>query len=165
MNPTKLVLHFSDFSVISYAIYKKWEIHLTIGVHLLQRGPWKDLCVCNVTPGARWPARLAKFRRTRRGSWPGKDGGGSRGALGFDLMGWMGVEGSGERPWWRQRGWPRRWLLFRRGGFGEASSLACVGAREDVGSADRREEPAEERRTAAAGGGSGQSGAQGDGGA
>jgi hypothetical protein len=50
MNPTKLVLHFSDFSVIFYAIYKKQEINLTIGVHLLQRGPSKDFCVCNVAP-------------------------------------------------------------------------------------------------------------------
>jgi hypothetical protein len=41
---------FSDFSVIFYAIYKKQEINLTIGVHLLQRGPWKDFCVCNVAP-------------------------------------------------------------------------------------------------------------------
>jgi hypothetical protein len=50
INPKKLVLHFSDFSVIFYAIYKKQEINLTIGVHLLQRGPWKDFCVCNVAP-------------------------------------------------------------------------------------------------------------------
>jgi hypothetical protein len=36
LNPTKLVLNFSDFSVIFYAIYKNQEITLTIGVHLLQ---------------------------------------------------------------------------------------------------------------------------------
>jgi hypothetical protein len=36
MNPTKLALHFSDFSVIFYAIYKNQEITFTIGVHLLQ---------------------------------------------------------------------------------------------------------------------------------
>jgi hypothetical protein len=35
-NPTKLVLHFSDVSVIFYAIYKNQEITFTIGVHLLQ---------------------------------------------------------------------------------------------------------------------------------
>jgi hypothetical protein len=29
-NPTKLVLHFSDFSTIFYAIYKKQENHFTI---------------------------------------------------------------------------------------------------------------------------------------
>jgi muramoyltetrapeptide carboxypeptidase LdcA involved in peptidoglycan recycling len=36
MNPKKLVLHFSDFSVIFYAIYKNQGITFTIGVHLLQ---------------------------------------------------------------------------------------------------------------------------------
>jgi hypothetical protein len=36
MNPTKLVSHFFDFSVIFYAIYKNQEITLTIEVHLLQ---------------------------------------------------------------------------------------------------------------------------------
>jgi hypothetical protein len=35
-NPNKLVLHFSDFSVIFYVIYKNQEITFTIGVHLLQ---------------------------------------------------------------------------------------------------------------------------------
>jgi hypothetical protein len=35
-NPTKLVVHFSDVSVIFYAIYKNQEITFTIGVHLLQ---------------------------------------------------------------------------------------------------------------------------------
>jgi hypothetical protein len=40
-----------------------------------------------------------------------------------------------------------------------------VDAREDVGGADRREEPAGERCAAEAGGGSGRSGAHGDGGA
>jgi hypothetical protein len=50
MNPTKLVLHFSDFSVIFYTIYKNQQTHFTILVALLQGGPWKDLCVCNVAP-------------------------------------------------------------------------------------------------------------------
>jgi hypothetical protein len=40
-NPTKLVLLFSDFSTIFYAIYKKQESHFTIGVTLLQGGPRK----------------------------------------------------------------------------------------------------------------------------
>jgi hypothetical protein len=42
-NPTKLVLYFSDFSVIFYAIFKNQEITFTIGVHLLQQGPWKEV--------------------------------------------------------------------------------------------------------------------------
>jgi hypothetical protein len=76
--------------VIFYTIYKNQESYFTIGVTLLQEGPWKELLRCNVAPGARWPARLAKFRRARRGSWPGKDGGGFRGALGVDLRVWTG---------------------------------------------------------------------------
>jgi hypothetical protein len=74
MNPTKLGLHFSDFSVIFYAIYKSQEISLTIGVTLLRGGPWKEIFFCNVALGARWPARLAKFRWGGRRSSPGKGG-------------------------------------------------------------------------------------------
>jgi hypothetical protein len=62
MNLTKLALHFSDFSVIFYAIYKNQEIANTIGVTLLKEGPWKELGVCNVAPGGGWPARAAGIR-------------------------------------------------------------------------------------------------------
>jgi hypothetical protein len=48
----KFVLHFSDFSVIFYAIYKKQGNDNTIGVILLQEGPWKELLLCNVALGA-----------------------------------------------------------------------------------------------------------------
>jgi hypothetical protein len=93
MNPTKSVLHFSDFSVIFYSIYKNLEIPSTIGIHLLQGSPRKVSLLCNVVPRGAAGAAPVKFRRARRQTWPGKDGGGSRGALGFDLMGWTGVEG------------------------------------------------------------------------
>jgi hypothetical protein len=86
----KLVSHFSGFFTILYGFYKKQESYFTIGVTLLQEGPWKESWFCNAAPGARWPVRLAKFWQARRGSWPRKDGGGSRGALGFDLMAWTG---------------------------------------------------------------------------
>jgi hypothetical protein len=52
MNPTKLVMHFSDFSTIFYAIYKKQLNHFTIGVNLLQGGPRKESVFCNVVLGA-----------------------------------------------------------------------------------------------------------------
>jgi hypothetical protein len=45
-------LHFSDFYVIFYAIYKNQENGNTIGVTLLQEGPWKEFDVCNVALGA-----------------------------------------------------------------------------------------------------------------
>jgi hypothetical protein len=77
MNPKKLSLHFSDFSVIFYAIYKNQEIANTIGVTLLQEGPWKELGVCNVAPGGGGPARAAGIRRARRRLRPGKGWGGA----------------------------------------------------------------------------------------
>jgi hypothetical protein len=48
----KLVSHFSDVSVIFYAIYKNQELSLTIGVTFLQERPWKDFGFCNVAPEA-----------------------------------------------------------------------------------------------------------------
>jgi hypothetical protein len=72
----KIFSHFTDFSVIFYAIYKKQENGNTIGVTLLQEGPWKVLLLCNVAPGARWPARLAKIPARLAVVRPGKDGGG-----------------------------------------------------------------------------------------
>jgi hypothetical protein len=52
MDPTKLVSHFSEFSVIFYAIYKVQQSAYTIGVTFFQLGPWKDLKVRNVVPPA-----------------------------------------------------------------------------------------------------------------
>jgi hypothetical protein len=47
-NPTKLVLHFSDFSMILYAIYKNQQKHLYYLRITLQQGPWKvlDYYIC-----------------------------------------------------------------------------------------------------------------------
>jgi hypothetical protein len=47
-----LALHFSDFPLIFYALYKNQEISLTIGVTLLQERPWKEWLLCNVALGA-----------------------------------------------------------------------------------------------------------------
>jgi hypothetical protein len=74
MNPTKLVLHFSDFSVIFYAIYKKqgnslYYFSCTFAAGTLERtlalqcGPWARLAGA----GEQNPARFA-------GVWPGKGG-------------------------------------------------------------------------------------------
>jgi hypothetical protein len=65
--PTKLVLHFSEFSVIFYAIYKNQQTHFTILVALVQGGPQKDLCFCNVVLGAAGRRGEAKFRRATAG--------------------------------------------------------------------------------------------------
>jgi hypothetical protein len=94
-NQKKLVLHFSDFSMIFYAIYKKQEIHFTIGVTTLQESPRKEICFCNVVPGGGRPARVAGIRRARRRSWPGKAWGGAYGPLGSYLG--TGLVGRGGR--------------------------------------------------------------------
>jgi hypothetical protein len=53
-----LALHFSEFSVIFYAIYKISQLTFPIGDALLQLGPWQELLLRNVAPGRGWPARL-----------------------------------------------------------------------------------------------------------
>jgi hypothetical protein len=83
MNPTKLVLHFYDFSMIFHAIYKKQEFHFTIGVTTLQESPRKEICFCNVVHGGGRPARAARFRRAMVGSY---------GPLGVDLGVGRGME-------------------------------------------------------------------------
>jgi hypothetical protein len=55
MDPTKLVLHFSDFSVIFYAIYKKQPKQFYYFIYQLQGGPRKELQIRNVVPG--WTGR------------------------------------------------------------------------------------------------------------
>jgi hypothetical protein len=96
MNPTKLVLHFYDFSMIFYAIYKKQQNHFTIGVTLLQGGPRKEVWLCNVAPGAPASGGSAKFRPTAGRGRPGTGGGGALGPRGpIPVLGW-GREESGE---------------------------------------------------------------------
>jgi hypothetical protein len=73
-----LVLHFSDFSVIFYAIYKKQGNGNTIGVTLLQERPWKDLWRCNVVVGAAGRRGWAKFQRPAALGCGEKVGEGSR---------------------------------------------------------------------------------------
>jgi hypothetical protein len=97
-NPTKLSLHFYDFSIIFYAFYKNQQICFTIGDPVLRVGPWKELGIHNYAPGshktpwnksnlaigssakgAAWPAGS---RRGRCRSRPGKRWGGTRAHLG-----------------------------------------------------------------------------------
>jgi hypothetical protein len=88
-NPTKLVLHFYDFSMIFYTIYKKQPNHFTIGVNLLQGGPRKEIFFCNVAPGRSTSGGPAKFRPTAGRGRPGTGGGESKGCCGPILgVGW-----------------------------------------------------------------------------
>jgi hypothetical protein len=68
-----LVVHFSDFSTICYAIYKNQETHFTISVALLQQGPWKELFLCNVALAASSGVPAEIPAGNRRG--PAGDGG------------------------------------------------------------------------------------------
>jgi hypothetical protein len=77
-----LVSHFSDFSVIFYAIYKNQPLTFTIGVALLQGGPRKEKLLCNAAPGSGGRRGVAKFRRTSPGFGRGRAGEGPRGAKG-----------------------------------------------------------------------------------
>jgi hypothetical protein len=71
-NPTKLVLHIYDFSMIFYAIYKNQENYNTIGDTLLQKNPRKDTFLCNVAPGVAGRRGEAKFRRAAAGLGQGR---------------------------------------------------------------------------------------------
>jgi hypothetical protein len=83
MDPTKLVSHFSKFSVIFYAIYKIQQFGSTIGVTFLQLGPWKELKVRNVTPMAAGRHGLPNSGEAGGSLARGRGGGGSRGYLGL----------------------------------------------------------------------------------
>jgi hypothetical protein len=76
MDPTKWVSHFSDFSVIFYAIYKKQGNGNTIGVTLLREGPWKEFWVCNVALGAAGRRGLLDSGELAAGLCRGRAGGG-----------------------------------------------------------------------------------------
>jgi hypothetical protein len=68
----KIGFTFFWFFLILYAIYKNQEITFTIGVHLLQWGPWKELEFRNVAPGRGWPARVSQIPVRFARVWPGK---------------------------------------------------------------------------------------------
>jgi hypothetical protein len=100
-NPTKLVLHFSEFSMIFYAFYKFQQNGCTIEDVTLRRGPRKDLGPRN------WVLRPTG-RRARRKSGSssgapgrGKGRGGPQahlGRVGARRLGGEGTNG-GVRRW------------------------------------------------------------------
>jgi hypothetical protein len=148
-----LVSHFSDFSVIFYAIYKNQPLTFTIGVALLQERPWEDFYFCNVVPGAREAVLFAGIRRARRRSRPGKDGEGRGVAKGSTEFGELaGARGRGRtgkvEGWLRVRfagldgvEWLRRWGALAASGGGRRG-LYCDAAgacRSWAGGAARKE--------------------------
>jgi hypothetical protein len=77
-----LVSHFSEFSVIFYAIYRVQQIWVTIGVTFLQLGPWKDFGLCNWVLMAAGRRGSPKSGEAGSALGRGKGGGRSRGHLG-----------------------------------------------------------------------------------
>jgi hypothetical protein len=73
-NPKKLVLYFSDFSTIFYAIYKNKGNHFIIGVTLLQGSPQKESWFSNVVPRGAAGAAPVQFRLGGRRSSPREGG-------------------------------------------------------------------------------------------
>jgi hypothetical protein len=90
-NPTKLSLHFSEFSTIFYAFYKiqpKVEHYLRSIFHRgpwktfqtytqasgSRKTPWKELAACNWVPGHGCRRRRPKFRCSGAGIGRGKGG-------------------------------------------------------------------------------------------
>jgi hypothetical protein len=78
MDPTKLVSHFSEFSVIFYTIYKVQQFGSTIGVYLLRKGPWKEFEARNVVLGAAGRRGLANSGEAGGAPDRGRGGGGPR---------------------------------------------------------------------------------------
>jgi hypothetical protein len=95
----KLVLHFSDFSVIFYAIYKKQEIHFAVRPSernvALQCSPWGR------PAGAGGSIPVSAGGETRRG----RRGGG----LGVSMVRFGGSDGESSRRRSGHAGGRRRW--------------------------------------------------------
>jgi hypothetical protein len=137
MNLTKLDLHFSDFSVIFYAIYKNQEITFTIGVHLLQQGPWKDFGFCNVVPGRGGRRGVAKFRRGSPGFGRGRAVEGSMGHGRLVSLVGQGGGGAGEQVHRRPGTAAAQCRREAARGSGKASRRAAVREGEGGGSLGR----------------------------
>jgi hypothetical protein len=135
-NPTKFVLHFSEFPTILYAFYKSLQKEYTIEDAFLRLGPWKEIGTRNWVPRPWEAAAPAKFRRA--GRTPGRGSGGARphahlgpeggrswggGAAGEGARRWpaaaaAAAQGSGEDGAWldNARPWEEHWGLGERVG-------------------------------------------------
>jgi hypothetical protein len=131
-NPTKLGLHFSDFSTIFYEFYKIQHLHLDLEETVLRTGPrisqtsHRDEKVdCNWVPGAMAGGWISNPTRGRLGS-AGKGRGSVqgltydrfRGLDGFEGVPARGLGGTSLR-------WPQRARL--RQSCGEAGPICSTG--------------------------------------
>jgi hypothetical protein len=95
VNPTKVILHFSEFSTIFYAIYKILQNINTIGDPLLHRGPWKGSGSYKYAPGL----RLDPQKDSRSCNLVLGAAGGAGGAISAELRwrSWLGIVRGGTR--------------------------------------------------------------------
>jgi hypothetical protein len=123
MDPTKLVSHFYEFSVIFYAIYNNQQFNVTIGVHLSRIGPWKETKTCNVIPPAAGRRGVLDSGELAAGPCRGRAGGGL--GVSYGSIQWAGRGGraAGER---------------RAGGQGGAAAAVCVRRRGKAGVGNAR---------------------------
>jgi hypothetical protein len=123
MDPTKLVSHFSEFSVIFYTIYNNQQFTLTIEVYLLRKGPWKEWNACNVIPPAVGRRGVLDSGELAAGPCRGRAGGGLGVSYGSIQWAGRGGKAAGERrtgdPRWR----PARLLLAGEGGSGNRTGV------------------------------------------
>jgi hypothetical protein len=137
MDPTKLVSHFSEFSVILYTIYKNQRFTLTIEVYLCEKDPGNSLGFA-IGP-LRWPAGAAGQNsggspRVSAGEGCGED----LGVLGDRFVGCLEpVVAGGRGCAGGQEHWPPRLAVPARGwGTGGGCVPAgCGGAKGGVGEA------------------------------
>jgi hypothetical protein len=97
MNPTILVLQFSEFSMIFYTFYKILQSCNTIEDGILHRNPCKESRLCNWVPRPWEAARLRPIPASRRRSRPGKRWGVTVGSPRVD--GWSECERGSLRRW------------------------------------------------------------------
>jgi hypothetical protein len=140
-SPTKLVWHFSEFSMIFYAFYKFQKNGYTIEDVTLRLGPWKDPVPRNWVP--RPTGRWARWKSDGSGDTPGR--GTARGRVHAHLgsigsRDWRGeVAGAGARRW------PAAAAAAARGSGEEGARLGdarprggAMGSREESGTVGRR---------------------------
>jgi hypothetical protein len=126
MNPTILVLQFSEFSMIFYTFYKILQSCNTIEDGILHRNPCKESRLCNWVPRPWEAARLRPIPASRRRSRPGKRWGVTVGSPRVD--GWSELGRRGCR-----RGEPTAAGSGCRGGSGKTARRTQAWTTHDPG--------------------------------
>jgi hypothetical protein len=135
-NPTKLSLHFSDFCMIFYGIYKNQQNTCTIWDGVLHRGPWKVFQIHTHAPGS----RKTPWKERGRCNWALGHGGRRFRPKSGELAARVAGERAGKRLGTHQGliwvlGWGRRGC---RWGGPRLSTAAATGALAPAGLRPRK---------------------------